>query len=162
MQALLALIIILLAHTAAAQDVTLNPPSAMTAGLPATVVAESRAIADYSLVVQAKEWVAGPAFADGQVKWFLQTEILEVITDDFVKPGITSPFQAGGTLLVIPYCSQGAVSAPGGPGNGCAAFVGRKLRVWGLLADLRARKITHASESLLLQAENLLDAAFLP
>ena len=79
--------------------------------------------------------------------------------EKFGQPG-NSPFRIGGDILVIPYCSQGKVGVPGGPGHGCAEFVNRKLQIWGLLADMHARKTK--TGALLIQAENLLDAAFLP
>jgi hypothetical protein len=136
-----------------------EPPSAMPSGLPDAATAKAREAADYSIIVQADKWVAGPSFVNGAFKWYLHAKIESVIFAKFAQGG-NGPFAVDGDVLIIPYCSQGSVNAPGGPGNGCAAFVDKKMQIWGLLSDMHAQTINDGK--ILIQAENLLDAAFIP
>ncbi|MCB1538142.1 MAG: hypothetical protein KDJ49_04090 [Alphaproteobacteria bacterium] len=153
------LIIALLTLLVALPARALEPPSAMPSGLPEAAIAKAREAADYSVVVDTGKWESGPSFATGQVKWYLGGRI---VSEDFqhFAPAGADPIKAGGTILIIPYCAQGSASPQGGPGQGCAAFVNRRVRVWGLLADMHARKMPDGR--MLIQAENLLDAAFVP
>lgn len=131
----------------------------MSSGLPEGVAGQYREAADYSLVVQADKWVSGPSFVSGKVQWYLQAKIVSVMKQKF-GDATHSPFKDGAIVLLVPYCTPGTVAASAGPGQSCAAFTGRKMQIWGLLADMHARKM--AKGDLLIQAENLLDIALLP
>lgn len=155
-RALLILSMLCLAGTAQA----LSPPTATSASLPEVVVEQSRNAADYAMIIQLGEWVWGPSFLTGQGKWYLQGKIVAITQDNVSKPDMPSPFRNDMTVLIIPYCSQGALSTPGGPGNGCAAFVKKKILLWGLMADTHAKRVK--GDQLLIQIENPLDVAFQP
>lgn len=135
----------------------LEPPTATSANQPESVVADYRSIANYALIIQTGQWASGPSFVSGKDKWYLHGKIISVAVDRVSKPGQNAPFAVGMDVLVTPYCSQGSKAAPNGPGNGCAAFVNRRLQVWALMDDTHAKNI---NGHLLVQIENPLDAAF--